>query len=182
MNVITIGDAARRSGVSAKTIRYYESIGLIRPASRHGNNYRTYCDQDVEFLRFIQRAHLQAPVRAAQLQRRGGQVARRTDVGRQVGQVAQQLRPRLAPRVPLGSACIEPVSRLGAPFGPGCRAAPAAGGIAQRPGVRAPVDRERAAGQRLHERHRRAGRAARRTCTAVGARADSPSGRGRRRR
>ena len=56
MNVITIGDAARRSGVSAKTIRYYESIGLIRPASRHGNNYRTYCDQDVEFLRFIQRA------------------------------------------------------------------------------------------------------------------------------
>ena len=56
MNVMTIGDAARRSGVSAKTIRYYESIGLIRPASRHGNNYRTYCDQDVEFLRFIQRA------------------------------------------------------------------------------------------------------------------------------
>jgi len=56
MNVMTIGDAARRSGVSAKTIRYYEGIGLIRPASRHGNNYRTYCDQDVEFLRFIQRA------------------------------------------------------------------------------------------------------------------------------
>ena len=56
MNVMTIGDAARRSGVSAKTIRYYEGIGLIRPASRHGNNYRTYRDQDVEFLRFIQRA------------------------------------------------------------------------------------------------------------------------------
>jgi MerR family transcriptional regulator, copper efflux regulator len=53
---MTIGDAARRSGVSAKTIRYYESIGLIRPASRHGNNYRAYRDQDVEFLRFIQRA------------------------------------------------------------------------------------------------------------------------------
>jgi MerR family transcriptional regulator, copper efflux regulator len=56
MNVMTIGDAARRSGVPAKTIRYYEGIGLIRPAVRHGNNYRTYCDQDVEFLRFIQRA------------------------------------------------------------------------------------------------------------------------------
>jgi len=53
---MTIGDAARRSGESAKTIRYYESIGLIRPASRHGNNYRAYRDQDVEFLRFIQRA------------------------------------------------------------------------------------------------------------------------------
>jgi MerR family transcriptional regulator, copper efflux regulator len=53
---MTIGDAARRSGVSAKTIRYYESIGLIRPASRHENNYRAYRDQDVEFLRFIQRA------------------------------------------------------------------------------------------------------------------------------
>jgi MerR family transcriptional regulator, copper efflux regulator len=56
MSMMTIGDAARRSGVSAKTIRYYESIGLIRPASRHGNNYRAYRDQDVEFLRFIQRA------------------------------------------------------------------------------------------------------------------------------
>ena len=56
MNVMTIGDAARRSGVPAKTIRYYESIGLIRPASRQGNNYRTYGDEDVEFLRFIQRA------------------------------------------------------------------------------------------------------------------------------
>lgn len=56
MNVMTIGDAARLSGVPAKTIRYYESIGLIRPASRHGNNYRAYYDQDVEFLRFIQRA------------------------------------------------------------------------------------------------------------------------------
>ena len=56
MSMMTISDAARRSGVSAKTIRYYESIGLIRPASRHGNNYRAYRDQDVEFLRFIQRA------------------------------------------------------------------------------------------------------------------------------
>jgi MerR family copper efflux transcriptional regulator len=56
MSMMTIGDAARRSGVSAKTIRYYEGIGLIRPASRHGNNYRTYRDQDVEILRFIQRA------------------------------------------------------------------------------------------------------------------------------
>lgn len=56
MNLMTIGDAARRSGVPAKTIRYYESIGLIRPASRNDNNYRAYHDQDVEFLRFIQRA------------------------------------------------------------------------------------------------------------------------------
>lgn len=56
MNVMMIGEAAQRSGVPAKTIRYYESVGLIRPASRRDNNYRAYNDQDVEFLRFIQRA------------------------------------------------------------------------------------------------------------------------------
>jgi MerR family copper efflux transcriptional regulator len=47
---------ARAQPAPLPYIRYYESIGLIRPASRHGNNYRAYRDQDVEFLRFIQRA------------------------------------------------------------------------------------------------------------------------------
>jgi MerR family transcriptional regulator, copper efflux regulator len=57
MNVlITIGEAAQRTGVPAKTIRYYESIGLLRPAARGENRYRTYGDKEVETLRFINRA------------------------------------------------------------------------------------------------------------------------------
>lgn len=51
-----IGDVAQRSGVPAKTIRYYESIGLIRSAGRAANGYRVYSGEDVETLRFIQRA------------------------------------------------------------------------------------------------------------------------------
>jgi MerR family transcriptional regulator, copper efflux regulator len=52
----TIGKAAAASGVSAKMIRHYESIGLIPPADRTAGNYRAYTDNDVHTLRFIQRA------------------------------------------------------------------------------------------------------------------------------
>lgn len=53
---MNIGTAAGKSGVPAKTIRYYESIGLIPPATRAENGYRHYTDVDVATLRFIQRA------------------------------------------------------------------------------------------------------------------------------
>ena len=53
---MNIGTASERSGVPAKTIRYYESIGLIRTADRRDNNYRDYSDNDVQTLRFISRA------------------------------------------------------------------------------------------------------------------------------
>jgi MerR family copper efflux transcriptional regulator len=53
---VTIGEVAARSGVPAKTIRYYEQIGLIGAASRDTNQYRSYSDADVEMLRFIGRA------------------------------------------------------------------------------------------------------------------------------
>lgn len=53
---MNIGDAASRSGVPAKTIRYYESIGLIDPAERTATGYRVYSTRDVQTLRFIQRA------------------------------------------------------------------------------------------------------------------------------
>ncbi len=52
---MNIGRAAEESGVTPKTIRYYESIGLIQPAERRANNYRDYSAVDVETLRFIQR-------------------------------------------------------------------------------------------------------------------------------
>jgi MerR family transcriptional regulator, copper efflux regulator len=51
-----IGAVAARSGLPPKTIRYYESIGLIRSADRAANGYRAYDEADLRTLRFIQRA------------------------------------------------------------------------------------------------------------------------------
>ncbi|SOB89983.1 Cu(I)-responsive transcriptional regulator [Thalassospira xiamenensis] len=52
---MNISDASRDSGLPAKTIRYYEDIGLIKPG-RLENGYRDYSDEDLHKLRFLQRA------------------------------------------------------------------------------------------------------------------------------
>jgi Cu(I)-responsive transcriptional regulator len=53
---MNIGTIAAKSGVSAKSIRYYESIGLITRASRSAAGYRTFSSADLQALLFIRRA------------------------------------------------------------------------------------------------------------------------------
>lgn len=52
---MNIGDVAERAGLPAKTIRYYEDIGLIRPA-RDANGYRRFSEQNLHKLAFLGRA------------------------------------------------------------------------------------------------------------------------------
>ena len=52
---MNISQAAAKSGLAAKTVRFYDEAGLVQPI-RGDNGYRQYSDQDVHKLRFLQRA------------------------------------------------------------------------------------------------------------------------------
>jgi MerR family copper efflux transcriptional regulator len=52
---MNIGDIAKRTGLPAKTIRYYEEIGLVTP-HREANGYRVFDDKDMHRLTFLARA------------------------------------------------------------------------------------------------------------------------------
>lgn len=53
---LRIGELARRAGVTAKAIRFYERKGILPPATRAANRYRVYGEEAVETLRFVRQA------------------------------------------------------------------------------------------------------------------------------
>lgn len=53
---MNIGQAAKKSGLTSKMIRYYEGIGLLPEAGRSDSGYRQYSSQDLHTLAFIKRA------------------------------------------------------------------------------------------------------------------------------
>jgi Cu(I)-responsive transcriptional regulator len=53
---LNIGEAAARSGVSAKMIRHYETLGLLPRVERTDSGYRQYGDREVHTLKFIRRS------------------------------------------------------------------------------------------------------------------------------
>jgi Cu(I)-responsive transcriptional regulator len=53
---VNIGQAAKNSGISAKMIRYYETIGLMPVPPRTDGGYRDYSPADIHRLRFVRRA------------------------------------------------------------------------------------------------------------------------------
>ena len=56
MGMLTIGDAAKASGISAKMIRHYEEVGLLAAPQRTDAGYRQYSAAEVHTLRFIRHA------------------------------------------------------------------------------------------------------------------------------
>jgi MerR family transcriptional regulator, repressor of the yfmOP operon len=49
----TIEQVAQHVGMTKRTLRYYEEVGLLPPADRTGGNYRRYCEEDIRLLQQI---------------------------------------------------------------------------------------------------------------------------------
>jgi MerR family copper efflux transcriptional regulator len=53
--LLQIGEVAERVGLSLRTVRYYEEVGLVTPASRSEGGFRLYSAADVERLQLLKR-------------------------------------------------------------------------------------------------------------------------------
>jgi len=90
-STLTIGQLAERTGVSAKTIRYYESIGLLPQPSRGENSYRRYGVADVNRLCLLRRIRLLGlPLLLAKPLLAGASDARCADVQQQLLALVEQ--------------------------------------------------------------------------------------------
>lgn len=106
-----IGDAARRSGVSAKLIRYYESRRLLRPTGRDTSGYRVFDERNVHELRFIKRARsLGFPIKQIDELLKLWRDKKRPS--RKVRVLAVQHRDAVATRMEAHQAIIDVLSRL----------------------------------------------------------------------
>lgn len=120
---MNISEAARRSGLSAKTIRYYEDIDLIVPAVRAENGYRQYDAKAVEELHFLARARevgfdLQECRQLLELQRDRSRQSRHA---RQlVLEKSQQLQTRIARLVAMQKVLLDMAQRCRGDEGPEC--------------------------------------------------------------
>lgn len=99
MSAVTVGEAARQLGLAADTLRYYDRIGLVRPAARGAAGRRLYTAEDLARLRFVQRAQAMnyrlAEIKAL-LHLRAQPRAPRAEARRLVAEKLSQIKDRLA--------------------------------------------------------------------------------------
>lgn len=118
-----ISEAARRSGLSAKTIRYYEEIELIAPAARGANGYRHYDNHAVEALHFLARARevgfdLQECRQLLELQRDDSRQSRHAR--ELVLEKSEQLQTRIEQLISMQNVLQDLASRCRGDEGPDC--------------------------------------------------------------
>ena len=120
---MNISQAARQSGLSAKTIRYYEEIRLIAPAARGENGYRQYDTRSLEELRFLARARdvgfdLEESRQLLELQRdRSRQSRHARDL---VMEKSRKLQQRIEQLVAMQAELLALASRCKGDEGPDC--------------------------------------------------------------
>ena len=120
---MNISQAAQQSGLSAKTIRYYEEIQLIAPAARGDNGYRQYDGKALEELRFLARARdvgfdLEESRQLLELQRNSARQSRHArDL---VMEKSQKLQSRIEQLVAMQRELLELASRCKGDEGPDC--------------------------------------------------------------
>jgi Cu(I)-responsive transcriptional regulator len=120
---MNISQAAQQSGLSAKTIRYYEEIQLIAPANRGENGYRQYDSKAVKELRFLAHARdvgfdLEESRQLLELQRdRSRQSRHARDL---VMEKSQKLQQRIEQLVAMQAELLAMASRCKGDEGPDC--------------------------------------------------------------